>query len=418
MKNMLMTLKSKGFFDIFNATVINSVVSFAYGIFIVRIMSKTEYGIFSYAQNILTFGFLFCSLGLNIGVMQYCSEERDIEQKRGFSKIALFGGFIASIITIIGLLIYSRLDRSGIEGVGICLLSMSFLCILYHIKEWITSNLRWQYKNREYGIVMNIHSVMNAGCAIVGAIIGGIYGVIIGIYIAYLIAICVGLRYLKQDISPICQEKLPNHYICKGFVSFSVVMCVVNAMISVLFTIDVFVIGNVLNNAEQVAMYKTASLIPFALNMIPNSVMTFMYPHMSKNKENKQWLKKTLKKLYLANGALNIFIGICLILVSNILIKILFGEAYADTVIIFRILIISYMISSTLRTPSANILGMLKLTKTAFIISAVTVVISVTLSYTLVNSIGIIGAAIGSCITFSIVGIVSFIIIIGYVYKK
>ena len=61
---------------------------------------------------------------------------------------------------------------------------------------------------------------------------------------------------------------------------------------------------------------------------------------------------------------------------------------------------------------------MLKLTKTAFIISAVTVVISVTLSYTLVNSIGIIGAAIGSCITFSIVGIVSFIIIIGYVYKK
>lgn len=61
--DMLKSLKKlyrSGFFDIFGATLINSVVSFVYGIFIVRIMSQYDYGVFSYVQNISNFGVMFC----------------------------------------------------------------------------------------------------------------------------------------------------------------------------------------------------------------------------------------------------------------------------------------------------------------------------------------------------------------------
>ena len=46
----LQRLKNRGFFQIFSATIINSIISFVHGMFIVRILTKSQYGLFSYAQ--------------------------------------------------------------------------------------------------------------------------------------------------------------------------------------------------------------------------------------------------------------------------------------------------------------------------------------------------------------------------------
>ena len=159
-------------------------------------------------------------------------------------------------------------------------------------------------------------------------------------------------------------------------------------------------------------------MIPFALNMVPNAVMTFMYPYVSKHKHDKLWLKRELKKVYLINGLLNMAIGVCLIIIANPLIYIVFGESYGETVRIFRLLVLSYIISAGLRTPSANILGMLKMTKSAFLISSGTVLLSAFLSYNFVQKFGIEGAAYGSCITFTVVGVVSFILILWYLNSE
>ncbi|MEE0419945.1 MAG: oligosaccharide flippase family protein [Lachnospiraceae bacterium] len=411
-------LKTKGFFQIFSATIINSMISFVYGIFIVRLLTKSEYGLFSYTQSISNFGLLFCSLGLNLGILQYCTENRKLEQKYSLSKFAFLGGLLTSVITCIILLGYSGIDGSNLEGVVGGIIAFSFLPIAYWLKDWIISNLRWQLKNREYAIVMNVHSILNAVLVVLGAYLNGIYAAILGIYLAYLISIIVGLYYLREDGKKIIHASRVEKEIVPDFVKYSVTMCIVNAMISVLFTIDTFVIGNVLQNAEEIASYRTASVIPFALNMIPNAVMTFMYPYISRNKHDKEWLKRELKKVYIANGVLNIGIGICLLIIAEPLIRILFGSSYEGTVQIFRLLTISYMVSASLRTPSANILGMLKMTKSAFVVSTATVLLSAFLSYNLVKAYGITGAAYGSCITFTVVGIGSFIIIIKYLYKK
>lgn len=419
LKIALEKLASSGFFSIFGATVINSVVSFVYGIFLVRVMTEQDYGTFSYIQNITNFGVLFCSLGANLGVLQFCSDNTEDALKYSYGKFALKIGSVCSVIMGGVMILYTLVDHSGFENLTGYIIEFSFLPLLYFAKEWITSNLRWQLKNKEYGRVMNCHTVTNAVFAVLGAVLGGIRGVIIGIYLAYLFAVIVGLYYLKGAfLDSVKKAEALEKQTLHVFLKYSVTMCIVNALISVLFTIDIFVIGNIMQNEEMVAMYKTASVIPFALNMIPNSIMTFVYPHAARNRENKQWLRKNIKLLYLANGAINLFVGVFLFLGAPILIPIIFGRRYEGILPVFRILVLSYIVSACFRTPAANLFGILRKTKTAFVISFGTVILSVSMSILLVSRYGIIGAAVGSATTFGIVGVVSTGILFYHIYAK
>lgn len=406
--DIIRKLKDKGFFDIFGATVINSFVSFVYGIFIVRVLTKHDYGVFSYTQNILNFALNFASLGMNIGIIQFCTLEKKKQLNDSYTRFAANVQLLAYIPMVLLILCYVKLDQSNMDNLLYYTFAFSLLPLLFCMKEWISSILRYQLKNREYSIVLNCHSVCNALFAIIGAYLGGIMGLIFGIYLAYLVSIVVGSRYIKKDIRGIFGAPRLTGEKRNEFAKFSVTMCVVNALISVLFMIDIFVIGNILKDADQVAMYKTATLIPFALNMVPNAVMTFMYPHVAKNQNNKEWLQRNLKKLYLYNGVLNAAIGVALMICAPVLIYILFGESYVQSLSIFRVLCLSYIASSVLRTPSANLLGMLKKTKAALAISVLTVAVSVALGILFVTKFGIIGAAYGSVLTFLFVGILSF----------
>lgn len=412
-------LKKSGFFNIFSATIINSIVTFIYGIFIIRVLSKNEYGVFSYVQNITNFGVLFCGMGLNLGVLQFCSENIDADKKNSYSRFAVIFGSVSSIITTVFMIMYTFIDGSGTENLTGYVIEFSLLPILYFLKDWIVSNLRWQLKNKEYANVLNVHSVANALFAVIGAILGGIHGVIFGICLAYALSVALGCYYLHQSRAFQLRSTVSlDGYLIKRFLKYSVTMCVVNALISVLYTIDLFVIGNIMQDSEKVAMYKTACVIPFALNMIPNSIMTFVYPHIAKKKEDKEWLRKYIRLIYFANGVLNLLIGVGLYIFAPIVINILFGNKYEGILPVFRILIISYIISASLRTPASNLFGILRKAKTALVISAGTVLISVCLSIFFVTRFGIIGAAYSSVSTFGIIGVISTVILYYDIYIK
>lgn len=419
LKKYIQRLVASGFFDVFGATIINSVVSFVYGIFLVRVMSKHDYGMFSYIQNITNFGFLFCSLGVNLGLLQYCSDDIDDDLQYSYGQFALKIGSICSIIMGLIMILYTFIDNSGFANLTGYIVEASFLPVLYFAKEWITSNLRWQLKNREYGIVMNIHTVTNAVFAVVGAYLGAIRGVILGIYLAYLCAVLIGGYYLRGSfLTSVKKADLLNKQKLWPFMKYSITMCIVNALISVLFTIDTFVIGNIMQNEEAIAMYKAASVIPFALNMIPNSIMTFVYPHVAKNRENRKWLQKNVVLLYASNGIINLFIGIVLYVLAPFVIAVIFGNRYEGILPVFRILILSYIVSACFRTPAANLFGILRKTKTALMVSCGTVVLSVTMSILLVGKYGIVGASVGSVCTFGAVGIISTGILFYYIFFR
>lgn len=417
--NGLTTLKKAGFFNIFNATLLNSIVSFVYGIFIIRLLTKADYGAFSYAQNILSFGFMFCCLGGNVGLLQFCSEPIELQIKYSYCKLAGKMGMVGSAVVPIIMMAYVKLDRSEIPNLTLYVAELMLLPFFYFLKEWVAVNLRWQFKNREYGIVLNTHSILNMILAVLGAFIGGIQGVIVGMYLAYISAGACGLFYLKSTVLRGIRGTTEKGKIqSKNFLNYSFVMCIVNALISMLFMIDTFVIGNIMKDAEQIAMYKAACTIPFALNMVPNSIMQFACPHIAYHKNESNWIKKNIALVYMANGIVNVVIGTILIAVAPLLISVLYGDSYKEIISVFRIMLVAYILNACFRTPAANLLAILKMPRTALVVSLATIFISVMMSTIMVSKYGIQGAAWGTAGTFSIVGLVSTSIVIYKIYGK
>lgn len=54
-KTLVSKLRASGFFHVFGSTVINKIVVFASGLILVRILSKADYGVYTYANNIYSF---------------------------------------------------------------------------------------------------------------------------------------------------------------------------------------------------------------------------------------------------------------------------------------------------------------------------------------------------------------------------
>ena len=100
-----------GFFHVFVSNVINRIVSFAYTIFIVRILSKYEYGTFEYANNIYYLLILLSGIGISSAFLQLGSECADNKVKMtdyyAFSnRFGITVNFVLSIlILLVGLFI-------------------------------------------------------------------------------------------------------------------------------------------------------------------------------------------------------------------------------------------------------------------------------------------------------------------------
>ena len=69
------TLIRTGFFHIFGSSVMNKIIAFLSSIVLVRILSKEEYGVFTYAWNIYSIILLFSGMGLDSGMLQLASEK-------------------------------------------------------------------------------------------------------------------------------------------------------------------------------------------------------------------------------------------------------------------------------------------------------------------------------------------------------
>ena len=340
----------KGFFHIIGSSILNKIMQFCSGIFIVRVLSKEEFGIFTYAQNLLAFFLLINGLGISSGFLQYGSRNSDNEDlKNSIARYSLNYGVKINFLISILIVIYSVFGNFKVEEARLIFRLMLFFPIIALVIEMIQIYLRINLKNKEMAQISNLNTFFNLIGMLIGGYIYGVMGLIIGKYIGNLISLFNCWKYLKNILSKpvlnISQE------LKKNIIKFSIVVVFNDGISQLLYIIDIFLIGIIIADKNTIASYKTATLIPFALNFIPLSVMTYLYPYIVKNIENKIVLRKYLKQLLVYLGGINLIISVVSILFSHLIIKIIFGMNYLDSKDIFIILSIGYFIAGTFRIP-------------------------------------------------------------------
>ena len=75
-----------GLIDVFGANVINKVIAMLSNMVITRLLSKTDYGIWSYVLNIYSYLALISGLGLLSGAFQFGAENKGNEKEFQYYK--------------------------------------------------------------------------------------------------------------------------------------------------------------------------------------------------------------------------------------------------------------------------------------------------------------------------------------------
>nr|WP_293994984.1 polysaccharide biosynthesis C-terminal domain-containing protein [uncultured Fusobacterium sp.] len=402
LKNNFQKLYKTGFFHIFSANVINKILLFCNGIFIVKVLSKESFGIYSYSQNLLSLFLLFSGLGINNGLLQFASRSSK-EEREDIFRFTLRLGVIINIILTGIVVLYCQFGNFKIEEGRKILVYMIGFPIFTIIIDSFLIYWRAELKNKEMSILSTINTFSTVIFMIVGGYLYDLQGVILGKYIGFIVVVIVIIKYttLEKIKSYFLKTEL-TFKLKKEIIKYSLAAQVNNSIISFIHMIDIFSIGLLIGDKYILASYKAANVIPFGLEFIPHSIMIYIYPYFVRNNKNKSWISRNYKKIMYILFGMNLFIvGFILIFGKLIILKV-FGQEYIDSIKIFKVLCIGYFFTGTFRVLGANILFALGKPKFNIYSSVIACVSNIILNYFLIQKYGSIGAAYATVIVFII----------------
>ena len=415
--NISKKLFSTGFFHIFGGNALNRIIFFISSIVLVRILTKSEYGTFTYAWNIYSIVFIFSGMGVDSGVLQLSSEHGgESEYTKKISNYGtrfgiLFNLVLTAVLLIIGLFIPLKIKDGGQLLCVLCLLP-----VFQFIFNMMSCCLRAQKRNREFAVLSVFNTVLLFAVSVGGAFLLREMGLVIGYYISTITACLLGyfvfhVRLINKDNTDIGKDK--NDLLKIGFISM-----VNNALAQLLYLLDVFVLGIVDSEEKVLASYKVATMIPTALTFIPLSLMIYVYPYFAEHKDDGKWCLKNYKLIVAVMGAFNLILSAVLFAFAPFIIKIFFGAQYLDAVTVFRILAINYFISGTFRIISGNLLVTQRKLKFNLIESIVSGIVNVIADFILIQLWGSVGAAVATVLVVVVSSVMSTVYLVITFRKK
>lgn len=381
-----------GFFHIFGANVLNKILGFVNGVILVRILTKPEYGLFTYAWNIYSIAMLISGLGMDVAVLQLCCER--IQDKdfchRVIGQGARIGGAFNILLGIImlgiGIFFPLAFEEARPLFYLLCLLPLTqfiyaLLCII----------LRYQKRNQEYSQLSLISTLVTVFMGISFAWLFREKGLIVGYYAASIAGIAWGYMRFNTRIDFNSEKLELKEY--KSMLSIGVICVMTNGLSQMLYVLDIFILGIYLTDETILAGYKVATLIPFGLLFIPSSLMTYVFPYFANHRQDGRWCYRFYIKILGGFGAVNALLSLVLFVFAGLVIRLFFGDAYADVVPLFQLLVINYFFSATFRNLSGNVLAAQRKLKFNFYESLISGLLNIVLDVYFIQWWGAWGAA-------------------------
>lgn len=397
-----------GLGHVFSAFTINKVIAFVTNILIVRFMSKSEYGLFSDAFNTYSFFNIFTGLGMLGSELLFCTEKRPEHEKKAIYKYTLKCGFLVDIILGFVMLCYAYSGVMPIAESKPILIGFAGLLAFEYIMQYFLIYYRTKLDNRKFSFLSVINTSSYLIFGVIGAYVFGAMGTLLGRYFAMLVPIVVATLSLKENITDIRNDFLLETRLKKDIWIYGIKNGLSSYLNHVIYLIDVAIISYIIADPEIVASYKLATLIPEGLNFVPHAIIVTVIPYFVKNKDNKGWIKQNTFKLLVSMGIMNCFITLFLLFSAPLLINLIGGEQYSDSVIYFRILSLSYFFLGTFRLFSTNVLAIFRKTTYNLVVAAINGVLNIILDVILVSNYQAEGAAWATMISVVIASMLSF----------
>jgi len=162
---------------------------------------------------------------------------------------------------------------------------------------------------------------------------------------------------------------------------------------------DNLIIGNLIESSDKIAIYKIATIIPLGLFFIPNVFLTTDFVEISKMEKNKTLLISYYKSYLKLLSIITLFLVPAIYLSANFITTLLFGDQYAESGTLMRVLLIGTISVFLLRNPLGFILNAVGQSKINVKVSYIMLVINLLMSISLTTKFGLIGAAYATSLT-------------------
>lgn len=415
-------LFSKGAVHVIVGSFLTKFVSFFGSIFLVRILSKSDYGVLSYYENLISYFIILAGGGLASGLQRYIIIANTNEEKKACYNNAIRVGTIWNIglVSVALLFFWFYPHPEAFNGYFAIALVLTMCIPFIYITNVSLSTLRAMFDYKGYAILAFITSFLLIAMRVIGALINGLLGTTLLKFICEIGCVCICIRYLYfkffKDVKPV---ELSGRFIKERNI-YSLQIMFTDGLWAIFMLNDIFLLGQLVGNEALVADYKVAYVIPANLSILTSAIGIFVAPYFTKKeKENNwAWINKNLKKILLINIAImSVFSLVCFIFAKPIIL-LLYGEKYISCIPIMRLLLIASFFNNGVRATIANVFSAIGIQRINLFIAGGGMVLQIILDLVLIPTYGGFGVAYSSTTVYLFMSFALVVIFLQIIKKK
>ncbi len=379
--------------------IVNSILNILVTMISARFLGPANYGLISYASSIVSFFSPVALLGINCVMVQELVNSPEDEGKIIGSSI--FMAFLSSLLCMAGVTGFSFI-ANGDEKTTILVCALYSLVMICQAVELIVYWFQAKFLSKYSSLVSLLAYILVSVYKIVLLINNmSIYLFAVSNALDLLIiALVLYAIYKKKGGAPIKFDK----DIAKQILSKSKHYIIPNLMMAVYLHTDTIMLKNMLSDAAA-GIYSAAVSCSTFVGFVYVAILDSMRPYVfEKHKKSETDFEKSVVMLYSIVIYFSLFMGIAISLFSNLIVHILYGEAYLEA--IPAMLIVAWMPMFSYLGSVRNIWALAQQKqKYLWKINVVGAISNVAINFALIPLWGVCGAAFASVLTQFIINV-------------
>lgn len=387
-----------GFFHILFGGSLTKIIAFFSSIVIVRFVSKSNYGLLSYADNIYSYIYLITGIGFDYAVLKYCVSDNDSKNKVIFDFALKIGSVVEIAIIVIAVTISLLFIPEEFVNARIYIYALILYPFLYY---WIALSLafiRARQMTKEYAYAGIIQSAIVFFVSVGLVFFINAFSVIVARYVGAITVII----YCSKKIIPYfkgCIKISLTPGEKKKFTVFGLSLVVANIFSMIMPINENFLVNNIIRDVSISANFKVANLIPQQLTFVTSAIITFYFPQFAKI-EDKNEIWESSKKVGFFTVLIIAVVAFIGAIVSPIIISLVYGNQYSDINGLMMALWFMHFLNAGLRMLPMNILPAIGHTKFNVFLAIFSCFLHFAIDYISIKYYGINGAVIAGCIVY------------------
>lgn len=401
-------LRKNGFISFVFSTTLSRAISFLSIMFLARVLTKSDYGLLSYVDNLRNYILIVNGLGMTNVILRYCAKSDDSKANKGYLYVSLVVGTIFDILLIIVSLLFYFYGNFDYANSNQILISLSLLPVFLYVFESLQMYFRATFRNYTFSVLSVLYSLLMVSLQVLLGFFFGITGIVLGRYLSLVLVILVSIVIFIKQNKYISIYTMPLKEDIKKMIFLGISFLIAGASSSMIIYNETIILSNFIKDEIVLADFKAASLILQITYFFVNSIVLFVFPYFVKNHEDKKWISRNYIKLSVFLILLMLPVHVILFILMEYVIKIIFGLEYITAVPIARLILFSSLVQTTFRIPIGNVLIAIGKEKINLIVNIFGVIIHIFLTYQLVSTYSINGAIFSTLIIYTCTSIVMF----------